>query len=68
MKRAFIIVWEKGATKDIGYTLGTSRFDFLDCGLSGEGKCETEIQRRLEIAKDDFQKLSKVLKDWKKQH
>ena len=34
---------------------------FLGNMLTEDGKCDTEIQRRIGIAKDAFQKLSKVL-------
>ena len=37
------------------------KFSYLGSMLTKDGKCDTEIQRRIGIAKDAFQKLSKVL-------
>ena len=37
------------------------KFNYLGSMLTEDGKCDTEIQRRIGIAKDAFQKLSKVL-------
>ena len=37
------------------------KFSYLGSMLTEDGKCDTEIQRRIGIAKDAFQKLSRVL-------
>ena len=37
------------------------KFRYLRSMLTKDGKCDTKIQRRIGIAKDAFQKLSKVL-------
>ena len=41
------------------------KFKYLGSVLTEDGKCDAEIKRRIGLAKDAFQKLSKVLRDRK---
>ncbi|MCH9665805.1 MAG: hypothetical protein K0U41_08180 [Gammaproteobacteria bacterium] len=41
------------------------KFNYLGSMITEDGRCDTEIRRRIGIAKDSFQKLNKILKDRK---
>ena len=38
------------------------KFKYLGYTLTSDGKCKTEIKKRIAVAKDSFQKMSPILK------
>lgn len=51
--------------QDVSYTskLNVWKFNYAGSILLDDGKCDIDIWRYIAIAKDNFQKLGKILKD-----